>query len=54
MAILQNIRFKKNNNTTLMTRFDVKGDISFYLALFKRQISRINIMKGNWVIYLFS
>lgn len=32
----------------LMAIFDGKGDISVYLALFDREISRMNIVKEIW------
>lgn len=37
-----------------MTHFDETRDISVYLALFERQITRINVVKENWVMYLLS
>lgn len=37
-----------------MTQFDDTGDISVYLALFEKQVCRMNIIKENWVLYLLS
>lgn len=37
-----------------MTYFDGTGDITLYLALFERQIARMNAIKEDWVMYLLS
>lgn len=37
-----------------MTHFDGRGDISVYLALLEKQISRMNIVNENWVMHLLS
>ncbi|GBM23045.1 hypothetical protein AVEN_67025-1 [Araneus ventricosus] len=34
-----------------MPRYDIGSDISVYLLLFERQISRIDILKENWVTH---
>ena len=49
-----NIRVKQNHQN-IIPRFDGSSDISdisIYLALFEKQMPRLNVPKKNWVMYL--
>lgn len=37
-----------------MTHLDDTGDINIYFPFFQRQISKMNILKENWAMYLLS
>lgn len=45
---------KQEDMLQLMKFFYVTGDIIVYLEPFERQISTINLVKENWIMYLLS